>query len=101
MQGTAIGIHAARLDGKANFAERIFAEAWQIVIASAGVPEEIYTWRSIERTPANGLFNLSAMAGYRRRAGACPQRHRSKYRAGRRRFLAPVTGRDPTAPQLP
>ncbi|MHC5194677.1 hypothetical protein ACYSUW_13080 [Pseudomonas frederiksbergensis] len=42
MQGAAIGIHASRLDDEANYAEQIFALAWQGVITRAGVPEEIY-----------------------------------------------------------
>ncbi|MDF9779104.1 hypothetical protein [Pseudomonas baetica] len=40
--GTTFGIHAARLDDEANFAEKIFADAWRKVIATVGVPREIY-----------------------------------------------------------
>ncbi|MGE8065211.1 hypothetical protein [Pseudomonas sp. NPDC089569] len=40
--GKSYGIHAARLSDAANFAEKIYSEAWQSVLIAAGVPGEIY-----------------------------------------------------------
>ncbi len=40
--GAAGGIHAARLGDAANFAEKIYAQAWQELILAGGLPREIY-----------------------------------------------------------
>lgn len=36
------GIHASRLGDPANYAEKIYAEAWHGVILAEGMPREIY-----------------------------------------------------------
>lgn len=40
--GAAGGIHSARLADPANFAENVYADAWQGVISAEGIPVEIY-----------------------------------------------------------